>query len=142
MSPTVCKYLSWACLVRAAPAAKTLQHTTSKSGTNQNNIVLQRRCYQDGTESFPGRLKLQPTGNILMTNYILRCANSWRTKCRARFNPAPQKDAISEPALPTWAVSQDTNQTFTVRPANVKQTPHYGGNNGDLSGTFQKGITP
>lgn len=54
-----------------------------------------------------------------MTNYILRCANSWRTKCRVRFNPAPQKDAISEPGLPRRAVSQDTNETF---PAYVKQT--------------------
>lgn len=96
----------------------------------------QRRCYQDGTESlFPERLKLQPTGNILMTNYILRCANSWRTKCRVRLNPAPQKDAIAEPGL--WHRTQMRLSLLTSnKPA------HYGGNNGDLSGPFQEGITP
>lgn len=102
--------------------AKTLRHTTSKSGIKKTDIVLHSDAAIRMEQSFPERLKPQPTGNILMTNYILSCANSSCTKCRVRFNPAPQKDGSSEPPLPIWACSHETNGIFTVRPANVKQT--------------------
>lgn len=55
-------------------------------------------------------------------------------------NPAPEKDGIPGPPLPIWAVSHDTNEISFMQTSN--KLPHYGGNNGDLSATFQNGITP
>lgn len=111
------------------PLQLTRQHTTSKPA-----LKPQRHCFWVvkllsgwNRVSFPERLKLQPTGYILMTNYILRCANEQSADCALILG---NNRRVFQSCCCPYGRFHMPNKL-----------PQYGGNNGDLSGTFQNGIT-